>query len=121
MATDGGSTDRRALPCSLLSDARATPDRSQCLGPSGRPIPSQLRATTRDIEDGSGSLVGPLVQDRIGRVGEDQEFSRRTRRMSSQNAYNAALLESLLSGGLREAQADLRFDPSAFGAQAFCL
>src|SRR6266566_2730608 len=80
------------------------PDRCQCFGPGGRPIPQPL-TTTRDIEDGSGSLVGPLVQDRIGRVGEDQEFSRRTRRIGSRDVYTAAQLESLLSAGLRRGSA----------------
>src|SRR6266404_2419077 len=77
-----------------------TPDRCRYLVPGRCSVPSRPLTTTRDIEDGSGSLVGPLVQDRIGRAGEDQEFSRRRLRTNSQNVYSAALLVSLLSRGL---------------------
>ena len=64
-----------------------------------------LLATTGDIEGASGSLVGPLVPDQTGRAGEDQEFSRRTRRIGSQNVYTAALLESPASRGLHRGSA----------------
>ena len=66
---------------------------------------TEIGGTTGDIEGASGSLVGPLVPDQTGRAGEDQEFSRRTRRIGSQNVYTAALLESPSSRGLHRGSA----------------
>src|SRR5438094_259147 len=92
--------DEGSLPAPIGCVGHVTPDQCRCLVPDGRPILPPLLTTARDIEDGSGSLVCLLVQDRIGRAGEDQQFSRRTRHTSSQNVHTAALLESPLSEGL---------------------
>ena len=45
----------------LAVSANVTPDRCRCLVPDGRPI--LFLTTTRDIADGGGVRVGPLVSD----------------------------------------------------------
>ena len=92
------------LPASVGCVEQVTPDQCRCLVPDGRPMRSLT--TTRDIADGGGFLVGPLVQDQMGRAGEHQEFSRHTQRIGSQSVYTTARLESPSSRGLHRGSAN---------------
>ena len=81
----GGVVDlsSRSLPW-VRAPQRVSPERQ----PDGRSIPWPP-STAHDSADGDGFLA--CVQRRGGRTGEDQECSGRTRHMSIQTGYTAAL------------------------------